>query len=150
MRKPDGQEMSSTYSLDVTKCLTLSDQYFRKMFPVSLCIAQAVKAPTAVCVCVRACVHVVSLHKAWVKVNPSGTAFLSTISFPVMKMELRSSGASVSLGRAEHLQMVLKACTRWPPFSIFNERKPTKMIPVSSSIPCGDGHELVTQIKLQC
>lgn len=105
------------------------------------------------CLCVRACmcacVHVVSLHKARVKVNPSGTAFLSTISFPVMKMELRSSGASVSLGRAEHLQMVLKACTRWPPFSIFNERKPTKMIPVSSSIPCGDGHELVTQIKLQ-
>lgn len=66
-----------------------------------------------------------------------------------MEMELRSSGASVSLGRAEHLQMVLKACTRWPPFSIFNERWPTKMIPVSSSIPCGDGHELVTQIKLQ-
>lgn len=66
-----------------------------------------------------------------------------------MEIELRSSGGSVSLGRAEHLQMVLKACTRWPPFSIFNERWPTKMIPVSPSIPCGDGHELVTQIKLQ-
>lgn len=139
-------------ALGVTKWLTLADQYFRKMFPMSLCIAQVMRAITAVCVrvCVHVCMQLVSLHKAWVKVNPSATAFLSTISFPVMKMELRSSGASVSLGRAEHLQMVLKACTRWPSFSIFNERRPTKIIPVSSSIPCGHGHELVTQIKLQC
>lgn len=56
MRKPDGQEMSSTYSLDVTKCLTLADQYFRKMFPVSLYVAHAVEALTALCVCVCACV----------------------------------------------------------------------------------------------
>lgn len=136
-------------ALDVTKCLTLADQYFRKCSLHGYALPRQ-WGPQLPCVRVCGCMQLVSLHKAWVKVNPSATAFLSTISFPVMEMELRSSGASVSLGRAEHLQMVLKACTRWPPFSIFNERRPTKMIPVSSSIPCGDGHELVTQIKLQC
>lgn len=61
-------------ALDVTKCLTLADQYFRKC---SLCCYALPRQwePQLLCVRVCGCMQLVSLHKAWVKVNPSATAF---------------------------------------------------------------------------
>ena len=120
------REVSPSHFLDIallTKSLTLTDQYFRKLLLVSPKRRGAQLQRVYLPVCVRLELKWIHQHSHSISFPP----FHSLSGF--MKVELGSSGASVSLGRAEHLQMVLKACTRWPPPSIFNERSPQKYDP---------------------
>lgn len=77
----------------VRKCLTLSDQYFRKLLLVSLPISQADEDVITVCVCVR-----MRLELKWIRQQSRPIAFLSTISFPV---RLQESGTQIQRSKCQ-------------------------------------------------